>query len=402
MEEHMKVPRRYDIDWIRTLALLTVFLFHTNRFFDFGGWHVKNGDTSLISQVITMFLSHWMMPLIFVISGASLFYALNNRTLGQPRLAGFLKDKILRLAVPLIFGILVLTPHQVYLERLTHGQTSQAFLQWLPQYFQGWYAFGGNFGWMGLHLWYLLILFIFSLLFLPLFLFVRDGAGAAALRRLTAFLARPGMVFLLAAPVVALVASLDPSSFWGLKDFGGWSLLAYIFFFIDGYFVFSSDDLQKAIIRQRKVALAAGVVLVIGMLAIYATNPIPDGSPLYRVVMVLLSTSSWCWIVALLGFGMKHLAFTNPFLKYATEAGLPFYVLHQPVILLIGYFVIRLNLPILVKWLIIAPTAFAIVIGLYELVRRVNLLRWLFGMKLLPTQPVKVEGREGQKLVEGD
>ena len=397
----MKAARRYDIDWIRTLALLTVFIFHTNRFFDLGGWHVKNADTSIVSQVITMFLSQWMMPIIFVISGASLYLALGSRTLRQPRLGSFLKDKVLRLAVPLVFGILTLTPPQVYLERLTHHQTGLSFFQWLPQYFQGWYGFGGNFGWMGLHLWYLLVLFIFSLLFLPLLLWMRNGAGASALRRLTAFLARPGMVFLLAAPLMVLVPALDPFGFWGRKDFGGWSLLAYPFFFIYGYLIFSSDDLQKAIIRQRLAALIAGVALVMVMLTIYATSPIPDGSPLYRVVMVMLSASTWCWIIALLGFGMKHLTFTNPFLRYASEAGLPFYLLHQPVILIVGYFVVGWNLPIVVKWLIIAPAAFTTVIALYEMVRRVNLLRWLFGMKLLPALPATVRTGDAQQGAEG-
>jgi glucans biosynthesis protein C len=62
---------------------------------------------------------------------------------------------------------------------------------------------------------------------------------------------------------------------------------------------------------------------------------------------------------------------------------LPFYILHQPVILLIGYFVVQLALPILVKYLIITPLAFGITIGLYEYcIRRVDLMRRLFGLKL--------------------
>ena len=79
---------------------------------------------------------------------------------------------------------------------------------------------------------------------------------------------------------------------------------------------------------------------------------------------------------------MRYLTANRPVLAYANEAVLPFYILHQPVILLIGYFVIPLALPIAVKYLIITPLAFGITLGLYEYgVRRVNPLRLLFGLK---------------------
>ena len=72
-----------------------------------------------------------------------------------------------------------------------------------------------------------------------------------------------------------------------------------------------------------------------------------------------------------------------PFLQRANEAVLPFYVLHQSILIYVGYFVVPWDIPALLKWLIIAPTALAIIIGLYEIVRRVNVLRFLFGLKPL-------------------
>ena len=92
---------------------------------------------------------------------------------------------------------------------------------------------------------------------------------------------------------------------------------------------------------------------------------------------------AWFFILTFLGFGMKHLNVNTPFLKYANEAVLPFYILHQTVLLCVGYFVVRWAIPDLLKWLIIASISFVIVMGLYELVRRNNILRFLFGMKLL-------------------
>jgi peptidoglycan/LPS O-acetylase OafA/YrhL len=106
---------------------------------------------------------------------------------------------------------------------------------------------------------------------------------------------------------------------------------------------------------------------------------------------------AWCWVLAILGFGMKHLNYNTPILQRANEAVLPFYILHQPVLLCVGFFVVRWAIPGLLKWLIIMPTSFIIIVALYEfLVRRFNVMRVLFGMKPLkqaasvvthPTQP---------------
>jgi glucan biosynthesis protein C len=92
--------------------------------------------------------------------------------------------------------------------------------------------------------------------------------------------------------------------------------------------------------------------------------------------------SSWCLVMGFLGFGLKYLRGTSGFLKYSTEAVLPFYILHQPVILVIAFWVVQLQLPVIAKYIIIVVLSFVIIIGLYEVVKRVSVLRFLFGMKL--------------------
>jgi glucan biosynthesis protein C len=167
---------RYDLDWLRVLAILSVFAFHTSRIFDLDDWSIKNATTYPSVHLWTNYPSHWMMPLIFVISGMSTFYALGTRSAGR-----FVKDRALRLLVPLLVGIFTHVMLQVYLERVSHGQFSGSFFAFIPHYFDGMYAFGGNFAWMGLYLWYLELLFVFSLLLLPLFRWI----AADALHELT-------------------------------------------------------------------------------------------------------------------------------------------------------------------------------------------------------------------------
>jgi hypothetical protein len=124
--------RLYYLDWLRVLAILTVFVYHSTRFFNMEDWHVKNPTWYPWVEVWNVFAGTWMMPLIFLISGASLFYAVGKGGAGK-----FVKDKTLRLLVPLLVGVFTHASLQVYLERVTHGQFSGTYFQFLPQYFNG-------------------------------------------------------------------------------------------------------------------------------------------------------------------------------------------------------------------------------------------------------------------------
>jgi glucan biosynthesis protein C len=115
----------------------------------------------------------------------------------------------------------------------------------------------------------------------------------------------------------------------------------------------------------------------------------PDfGTPIYPLFWSLFSLYSWCSVLAILGFGIQHLTANTPFLRYTNEAVLPFYILHQTVIISIGFFVVRWPIPDLVKFAVIASSSFVLIMLLYEfLVRRFNVMRFLFGMKLRPKVP---------------
>ena len=146
--------RFYYIDWLRVFAIATVFLFHDARFFDSDDWHVKNAQTSQAFTIFVVFTAQWLMPLFFTLSGLSAYYALRFQTARR-----YVWSKVLRLLGPLVFGMFTHVAYQVYLERLTHGDFAGSFLEFLPHYFEGAYGLGGNFAWMGLHLWYLEMLF---------------------------------------------------------------------------------------------------------------------------------------------------------------------------------------------------------------------------------------------------
>jgi len=372
------VQRVYYLDWVRVLAILSVFVFHSTRFFPLEDWHIKNAVSYAWVQAFEGFMVIWMMPVIFLISGASIFYAMNKGGVGT-----FFKDKAFRLLVPLVVAMFTHASWQVYLERITHGQFSGSYFAFLPHYFEGVYlgvGGDGNFAFAGMHLWYLMILFLYCGIFYPLFHWWK-GNGRGALEKIGNLLASPWTMWLVMAfPIFILDLFIDDTP-WAFGS-GGWGFLYYIFFLLYGFVIASHERLQTNIRKSRWAYLIAGLILsaVYGYLGTNASNPAIApwerelGDPLYFL-------SACTLLPAILGFAMQYLTQSAPFLKYANEAVLPFYILHQTVLLIIGYFIVQWAVPDLAKWAIIFTSSFIVIMATYEIVRRVNILRFLFGMR---------------------
>lgn len=374
-----KQARRDDNDWLTVLAMLCVFSFHCARFFNDEDWHVKNNQ---LSDGMTLFVSivvQWIMPLFFVLSGISSYYSLNSRNTGR-----YLANRWRRLAVPFLFGtFILLVPVQVWIERSSHGQFSGTFLEFYPRYFEGFYAFGGNFAWMGLHLWYLQILFIFTFLTLPLFLFLKRARIQELVSGAAGFFAKPGALFLLGIPLflMELLVNLQPKVA-GFRAFGGWSLLTYLVVYVTGFLIASDSRFREALERLRFTSLALGLVTT-SLMFVFPIDLAPLGDfGKYVVTFLFRSFNSWFWLMAILGFGSRYLNFNNELLKYAREAVLPFYILHQTVIVTFGFYLAHWETSVMVKYITLAALSFTVIIATYDLlIKRVKVLRFLFGMK---------------------
>lgn len=372
------LQRRYNLDWLRVGAIFAVFVYHCSLIFAPDDYQIKNTILYPYLDDIGALTGLWGMPMILIISGASAFHALGKLSVGK-----YIKGLMLRLLVPLVFGIFTQSAFQVYLENVHKGTFSGSFFEFYPHYFDGLYAFGGNFAWMGMHLWYLEALFLFSMICLPLYLWLRKSqSGQRALHAQGNFLGKPGTVYLLFLPATILGALLDPDGL-GTTVLGGWSVFNYLVFFISGFVIISSERMQASIVRMRWVSLATGIIIWgIFDLVWEALGDPSFGTLQFLPGHALWSLCAWCWLLSIFGFGFKHLDRNRPVLRYANEAVLPFYILHQPVLLTVAYFVVRWAVPDVLKFLVIFATTFVVVLGLYEfLVRRFNPLRILFGMK---------------------
>ena len=377
--------RRYELDWLRVLAILIVFLYHSTRFFNLGEWHVKNFDTYIWVEIWNIFATRWMMPLFFLISGASLFHAIGKSSVWSR----FYVDKFLRLMIPVLIGSVTHSALQVYLERITHGQFSGSLFSFLPDYFNGVY-FGigmpGNFAFHGMHLWYLLFLFVYSLICYRLFIWLK-GSGREILNRVMSFFTVPGLMYLGFPVPLLIMKALIPPAVMDVGN-GGWGFLYYIWFLISGFLIVSSNPLQQHIKNQRWISLLLGVGLSTAYLyQLFSPSRVVFPPWITDWIFTLLSFfSAWCWLFAILGFSMRFLAFDRPLLRSANEGVLPFFVLHQTVLLCIGYFVMTWEIHDAIKWVIVFISSFIVIITLYILiVRKLELFRFLFGMKT--TQP---------------
>ena len=383
--ETKTVQRRFDLDWLRVLAILSVFLYHSTRFFNLEDWHVKNPFTTAWVEIVEGFMEIWMMPLIFLISGASIFYAMNKGGAGK-----FFKDKVLRLLVPLTVVVFTHASLQVYLERITHGQFAGSYFAFLPHYFEGVYldtGGDGNFAFHGMHMWYVLILFIYCVIFYPLFRWWK-GNGRGVLEKIGSLFASPWTMWLVMAFPIWFLNNWTDDTDWMFGS-GGWPFLYYIFFLLYGFVIASHERLQANIKRARWAYLFVGLILSATLLlgSVNVNSIITSLVDRWDDEFYFLSACTL--LPAFLGFAMQYLTRSTPFLKYANEAVLPFYILHQTVLLIVGYFIVQWAIPDLAKWMVIFLSSFPIILALYEfVVRRFNVMRVLFGMRLLPRASV--------------
>jgi len=274
----------------------------------------------------------------------------------------------------------VVVPPQVYLERLSRLQFTQSFVEFYPHYFEGWYleiGGSGNFAWMGLHLWYLLLLLVLSLVMLPLFRWIKRAGEFQG--QLTAYANKSGGLWLYALPVALL------EIVWGNVGVGGWNMLAYPLFFLYGYFIFSRLEARK-IIQHSTFSAFIGAVMtsVLLLISLFFDGPVAYGQYEWKWQALLHAFSGWFWIIAIVGLAYRYLSFDNSLLKYGNEAVLPFYILHQTWIVILGFLINRLEMSLGLKYTFVIFSSFLAILLTYEVLRRIRPLRFLFGMKMLP------------------
>jgi glucan biosynthesis protein C len=361
--------RRFDLDWLRVLGVLLLVPFHAALIFVLDPnsiMYIKDVVNSPTLDEAAGFVHMWHMPLLFIISGGATYFALGFRSAG-----GYIRERFLRLLVPFVFGVFTFIPLTNYIRRSDILPLSEHYLGFFSFDLEHLDGYNGTF--TPAHLWFILFLFVFSLIGLPLFLALRTEKGKKVLESLATATQAPASLIVWGIPLT-LIAALD--------ILGDKNPLYYFLVFVYGYVLASDARFQLSIDKLAWFALAYGIFEAVFRVIVpqwrYA-----EWTFQWMALGLMYEMGRWMLTLAVLGLGHRFLNHSTSLLRYASEAAMPFYLLHMTFSVLSGFFVIQLDAPIAVKYSLIVFVATGLTLAAYELVRRWNVTRWLFGMKPL-------------------
>lgn len=380
--------RRNDLDWLRLIAIVILLFYHTGMWFNTWGWHVKNDETSRAFNYWMVWLHFWRMPLLLFISGAGTYMAMSKRTPGQ-----FAGERFRRLFIPIVFGIFVIVPPQIYYERLNEYNSYWEFYKTVFRFVP--YPEGST-SWH--HLWFVVYLLLYSLILIPFLIYIRSPRS----QRLKDIAARwmsssSGITWV---PIVLIsitqftLRPFFPDETHDLTDVA--FLVLYMCFFFFGILFYSEPRLWDGAGTNRYKLLAWAVCLLILFYTMYLqltgvfTLPLENETAelIFDVIGVFLG---WAVLITVIGFGQHHLNRPHPLLKYVNEGLYPFYILHQTVIIVIGYYICQLDWSIGAKFWSISMLTLVSCAAIFLLfIRPFSWVRVLFGLKQKENSRVNV------------
>jgi glucans biosynthesis protein C len=368
---------RYDfLDWLRVIAIFVLLFFHTGMLFVGWGWHIENAET-LTALRLPMDISHRLrMPLLFVIAGAGMWFALKSRSGG-----GLLRERTMRLLLPIVAGMLLIVPPQIYFERLFRGQWDGGYLSFFFERVLQFQPYPqGDFSWH--HLWFIVYLYVYVFLLLPLLLWWRSARKVV----------KPGAwLYALAIPLVVNEAILKPLYPESHTLIGDWYIFNhYLLLTLYGCLFASMREAWDWLAARRQLSLGLTLAVFGSAMLMLETGLIERNTPADALVA---NVFTWCSLLAFIGYGRRYLSFSNPLLRWARDASYPIYILHQTVIITIGYWIIQQPWNAWSKFAVVVLGTIAICVVMYEGIRRFTVTRILFGMKAPGKVPATVAAR---------
>ncbi len=377
-------PRRLDLDHLRNAAVLLLVVFHTARLFDAEDWHIKDAGRYLAADLVVRGLNLFSMPLLFLLAGAAMAFSLRTRSVSE-----FAAERFTRLFVPLLAGCVLFVMPQVWIERHAIGAPGRyspidfdgGLLDFAPHFFSCCYP-QANFSWH--HLWFLAYLFSYSLALLPLLVVARIPAVDLALARTAARVNTVPRLLVLGAPLLVIELLLRPTFPSTHALAGDWANHAhFVWLLLVGWWLARSEAPFAAASAGWQnllcAALASGLLWMSAPL--WATFVAPDSRG--YVVLFVRTLGEWLWLAALLGLAYRFLvrpSWLTPFGRYA----MPFYVMHQTLIVALGGLWLGWERLPWLKYLTIVVAAGAGTMLLCLLLERFALTRWLLGMRRVP------------------
>jgi glucans biosynthesis protein C len=381
--------RRYDLDWVRIGAFMLLILYHVGMYYVTWDWHVKSPQASATIEPLMMLTSPWRLSLLFLVSGVATAYLLARQGSG-----GFLSSRSTRLLIPLIFGMLVIVPPQSYLEVVEKLRYAGGFAEFYRLYITGFHGFcrGGDCliipTWN--HLWFVAYLWVYTVV---LYIAVRIAPPVIPwLRRLAE--RRLSGIGILLWPLAYLcairlgLAARFPANHALIGDWYNHAL--YFGIFLLGFALAGVRGAWSTLQRARWITLGLAVLGWAFLNAYFgAYSDDADIPPLALRMFArgIYGAEQWLAIAAVVGFAHRHLMHDNAARRYLTSAIFPVYILHQTVIVVVAHALKPSHLYPPVEGVLLVLVTAATCFLSYEAIRRVRLLRPLFGLEAGAVRP---------------
>lgn len=361
--------RRYDLDWLRVIAFACLIFYHVGMGYVTWGWHVKSLHASTFLEGVMMLMNPWRLALLFFISGVAFRFASDK--IGQGRVV---RRRLTRLGLPILFGMLVVVAPQSYFQLRQTGQIEPGYFSFLAYYLTP----GEDFGlvmptWN--HLWYVVYLLVYSLIFaagLPWLKRFAEGTAKTFFNWVSGGPIR--LVTLLVIPFLIFRFTLDIRFETTHDLFWDWANHAHrLTIFAIGYFVAKHDGFWKSVAQAFPTVLSLAVVIALIMGPIWANFDavvavVPDW--FLQVMRVIRIWYAWLVILTFLGGAQRYLNRPSQILTYFNNAVFAWYIAHQTIIVGAIYFLTNPAIPPWAEFLLIASITAAASHLFYEFGRR--------------------------------
>lgn len=384
--------RRYDLDWLRIIAFGLLIFYHIGMFYVSWGFHVKSVHASEAAESVMKLLNPWRLPLLFFISGVAIRFALDKAKLGR-----FTWQRSVRLFIPIVFGMWVIVMPQAWLQLLESGEINMGIKEFYALYLTGDMTTYSTPLPTWNHLWYVVYLLVYTWILIPIirpiaWFMERRGARISKV----IFRGNLGVCFVLALPTLPFLINtiwLSPVFPSTHALFGDWANhQLYFSIFIFAVFIAKDVHFWQAVERAFIPALIlSGLIILTASLA-WGLDMKQSSHSAFNMIeffeeQARKSIYAWFAIIALLGAGMRWLNRPSPALTYMTEAIFPWYILHQTLIIMAGYWLTRQGLSVWVEFILVCLATILGCALIHEvLIRRWTFIRPLFGLKMNTTK----------------
>jgi surface polysaccharide O-acyltransferase-like enzyme len=388
--------RRVDLDWVRIGAFGLLIFYHVGMLYVSWGFHIKSAHRITALEPLMLVVNPWRLALLFLVSGAATRFMWLKYAIGP-----LLVSRSIRLLIPLVFGMLVIVPPQAYEQIVESVGYPAGFLDFYGRHYLG-FA-GAQFCRPGPcivlptwnHLWFVVYLWVYTMA-LGVVLAAAPGLAAWIEKGFRSALSGPLLLIVPSLAFAAYRIALLPSFPSTHALFGDWYDHAlYATVFLLGFLLARAETFWDAIERQRWLALSLAAVLFISFLLLRWNREagMPASLSLRLYGGSVYGCYQWLCIVAVLGFARRWLTADSPARRYLTDAIFPYYIIHQTAIIMIAHELRGRDLPAWLEATIVIAGTFAACALTYEVVRRIALLRPLFGLRIhirqsLDTRPM--------------